>query len=74
MRQTHSSEKIPDFQGAGAASLLHWWHVFMSMAIDPSLAKFVKQIGNLQQWLAIIYYDIKLHPFLLARKDDLWNT
>ena len=23
-------KKVPDFQAVGDASLLHWWHVFMS--------------------------------------------
>ena len=56
----------PSFQGAGDASLLHWWHVFMSMlgwpcfyvnvrlAIDPSLAKLAKRIGDLGHRLAIL--------------------
>ena len=36
MRQTRSLENVPVFQGAGDASPLHWWHVFMPMLGRPS--------------------------------------
>ena len=67
MRQTRSLEKIPVFHGAGDASPLHWWHVFMSMLGRPStlyLQNLAKPIGDLRHRRAIIYCDINLHPFL----------
>ena len=36
-----------------------------------SAAKFI--CGILNHVIVIMYYDINLHPFLLARKDDLCN-
>ena len=44
------------------------FYVTVRLAIDPSLAKLAKRICDLRHRLAIIYYDINLHPFLLARK------
>ena len=43
------------------------------LAINPSLPKLAKRISDLWHQLAIIYYNINLHPFLMARKDDLCN-
>ena len=44
--------------------------VNVRLVFNPSIAKLAKWISDVRHRLAIIYYDINLHP----RKDDLCNT
>ena len=50
------------------------FYVNVRLAIHPSLAKLAKRICDLQHRLAIIYYDINLHPFFLVRKKITFAT
>ena len=53
-------------------TLVECFYVNVRLPINPSLAKLAKQIDRRLAALASdLYY---LHPFLLARKDDLCNT
>ena len=53
-------------------TLVECFYVIVRLPINPSLAKLAKQIDRRLAALASdLYY---LHPFLLARKDDLCNT